>query len=97
MSESQFLFLKTLRPAAGSATTTFLFAPFAFAVAFNAPPTLLAVDFVAILLATGLPLLCAAAVFAGRPPRFGFVTTVVVDVEDISDADVTFEDALVVR
>ena len=91
-SSHQFLFLNTLRPAAGSATTTFLFATLAFA--FNAPPAFVAVVLfiaVALFAATGL-------LFVVALPRFALVTTVVfVDVVLISDDDVTLLDALVVR
>lgn len=93
---NQFLFLSTLRPTAGSATTTFLLATLAFA--FNAPPAFVAVLFMAVALFAATGLLFMVAVFVAAFPRFCFVTTVVfVDVVLISDEEVTLLDALVVR
>ncbi len=96
VSSHQFLFRSTLRPAAGSATTTFLFAP--FALAFNAPPAFAVVVFIAVALFAVTGLLFAVVVLTAALPRFALVTIVVfVDVVLISDADVTLLAALVVR
>lgn len=95
---TQFRFLNTLLPAAGSATTTFLFTPLALlfnALVFDA---VLATLVAAFLIATGLDF--AAAVFAGLPARAvaGLVMTVLlVEVEDRSEALVELLAALVVR
>lgn len=73
-----------------------MFATLVFA--FSASPAFAAVLFMAVALFAVTGLLFTVVVFVAALPRFAFVTTVVlVDVELISDAEVTLLDALVVR
>lgn len=81
----------TLFPTAGSATTTFLFVPFAAAVAFIALLFAAVFDLVSLLPLVVILLVVEVAV-ATRPPRLGFVITVLaLEVEDCSELKVVID------